>query len=119
MPGCEPSPTAERLGARDEQLEQRTGGIADRDQHAAGQAALAGGAERGADDGFDGLRHIGIGHHDQVILGAAQRLHALAFGGGGGVDVLRHRRGADEARRPSPADGAAARRPPPYRRGSG
>src|ERR1035437_9639521 len=60
-------------------------------------STLASGAESGANDGFDGLRHIGVGHDDEVILGAAQGLHALAFGGGGAVDVLRHRGGADEA----------------------
>jgi hypothetical protein len=42
-------------------------------------------------------RHIWVGHHDQVVLGVATGLHPLAFGGGDGVDVLRERRGSNEA----------------------
>ena len=42
------------------------------------------------------LRQIGVGHHNEVILGAAKRLHALAMRGGFFVDDLRHRRRSDE-----------------------
>ena len=47
---------------------------ADRDRH----AALAGRAVGGADQRVDGLVEVGVGHHHHVVLGAAQRLHALA-----------------------------------------
>ena len=46
-------------------------------------------------------RHVdvGVGQHDHVVLGAAERLHALAVLGAGLVDVPRDRRRADEADR--------------------
>jgi hypothetical protein len=43
-----------------------------------GHAALAGRAVAGADRGVGGQLHVGVGQHDHVVLGAAQRLHALA-----------------------------------------
>jgi hypothetical protein len=67
----------------------------DRDRH----AALAGGAVGGAHERIDREVEIGIGHHDHVVLGAAQRLAALSGVGCGLVDVAGDRRRADEAHR--------------------
>ena len=80
VPSSRPSPTASSCGAGHELLHQRHLGVAHRDHHRAGHAALAGGAERAADDVADGLRHHGVGHHHHEVLGAAQRLHPLAVG---------------------------------------
>ena len=44
----------------------------------------------------DGLVDHGVGHHDHVVLGAAERLHALAGLGRALVDEPRDRRRADE-----------------------
>jgi hypothetical protein len=52
--------------------------VADDDADRAGQAALPGGAEGGAHDRRHGLVEVGVRHHDQRVLGAAQRLHPLA-----------------------------------------
>ncbi len=49
--------------------------------------------------GVGGRVDVGIGQHDHVVLGAAQRLHPLAVRGAGLVDVARHRCGTDEAHR--------------------
>ena len=67
------------LDARDQLVHQPVGGVladrhGDRDRH----AALAGRAVAGADQGVDGLVHVGVGHDDHVVLGAAEALHALA-----------------------------------------
>ena len=43
----------------------------------------------------DALLNVSVGHHDGVILRAAQRLGALAAFAGARVDVARHRRGTD------------------------
>jgi hypothetical protein len=42
---------------------------------------------------------VGVGHDDHVVLGAAQRLHALIVGSARVIDVLGDRGGADEADR--------------------
>ena len=65
----------------------------DRDRH----AALAGRTIGRAHQRIDRLVEIGIGHDDHVVLGAAQRLAALAGAGGGLIDVAGDRRRADEA----------------------
>ncbi len=67
----------------------------DRDRH----AALAGRAVARAHQRVDGLVHVGVRHDDHVVLGAAQRLHALARRASPAVDVLGDRRRADEAHR--------------------
>ena len=64
-----------------------------------GHATLARRAVGGADQRIDRLLEIGVGHHHHVVLGAAQRLHALAVLGAALVDVLRDRGRADEAQR--------------------
>ena len=68
-------------------------GHRDADRH----AALAGAAVAGADQCVDGLVEVGVGHHDHVVLGAAEALRALAVGRRGRVDVLRDVGAADEA----------------------
>ena len=73
------------------------GGLADghgnRDRH----ATLAGGAVARTDQGIDRLVHVGVGHHDGVVLGTTEALAAFAAGGRTLIDILRDRRGADEA----------------------
>lgn len=61
-----------------------------------GHAAFACGPVRGADERISDLVHVGVGHDDRVVLGAAEALGALAVLRGGLVDVLRDRRGPDE-----------------------
>lgn len=78
--------------------DERIGGLlADRHGDGDRHAALTGGAVAGADEGVRHLVHVGVGHDDRVVLGAAEALGALAVGGGGLVDVLGDRGGADEA----------------------
>ena len=84
-------------------LEFRDQGIRGRIAHAHGHrnrhAALARGPVAGAQQSVRGLVQVRIGHHHHVVLGAAQRLHALAIGRSTRVDVLSNRRGAHEADR--------------------
>ena len=81
---------------RGELAHQGVAGIADGDDRGHRHAALACGPVRGADDRARGLTQVGVGQHDGVILGSAQRLHALAVPRAGLVDVFRDRRRADE-----------------------
>ena len=81
-------------------LDQGMGRLpAHRHRHRNRHAALAGRAVAGAHQGIDRHVEVGVGHHHHLILGSAQRLHALARCGTSPVDVLGHRRGADEADR--------------------
>ena len=82
-----------------ETLEQRLCGVAHGNDGRNGHAALAGRAIARADDGFRGKVEIGIGQHDCVILGAAQRLHTLAVLRPGFVDVACDRGGTHERNR--------------------
>ena len=72
------------------------GPVADSHEHAAGQTALARTAVTGADQGGQAAGQVGVGQDDQVVLGAAQGLHALAMGRRGAVDVLGHRGRTDK-----------------------
>ena len=93
-------PDLEALHPRDELLHQEVGGFrADRHRDRHRHAAFAGGAVAGADQSVDRLVHVGVGHHDQVVLGAAEALHALAVGAAGRIDVFGDRRRADETDR--------------------
>ncbi len=67
----------------------------DRRRHAALPAAAGG---RGEDVGAGHLG-VGVGQHDQVILGAAQGQDPLEVAGAAAVDRLGHRGRADEAHR--------------------
>ena len=91
-----PSPTRSACGRLAQRRHQPVVRLADRDHHRARHAALAGRAEGGADDAVDGLVDHGVGHHDHVVLGAAERLDALAGLGRALVDDARDRRRADE-----------------------
>ena len=77
-------------------LDQRLGHVAHGDHRGDGHAALAGGAVAGADGRVGGHVDVGVGQHDHVVLGAAQRLDALAVLRAGLVDVARDGRRADE-----------------------
>ncbi len=76
--------------------------VADGHDDRPGHAPLPGGAERRPDDPLDGLVDHRVGHHDHVVLGATERLHALARLGRALVDDPRHRRRADERHRVDP-----------------
>ncbi len=71
--------------------------VADADGDRNRHAALAAGTVGGAHQRADGIVDVGIGHDDRMVLRAAERLHALAVGRGGPVDVFGHWRRADEA----------------------
>ena len=61
-----------------------------RNRHATFAARTIGCAHQGA----HGVADVGIGHQHRVVFGAAQRLHPLAVGATGGVNVFGNRRGA-------------------------
>ena len=87
------------LGAFGKFLDQLVGDIThghrNRDRH----AALARGTISRTDQRVHGLIEVGIGHHDQMILRAAERLHAFATRRAGAINVFRNRRRADKADR--------------------
>src|SRR5690554_1924098 len=62
-----------------------------------GHAALAGRAVGGSGQCIHGAFDIGVRHDDHVVLGAAQRLYALAEMGAALVYVLSNRRGTHKA----------------------
>ncbi len=86
-----------------QRIDQRIGRVAHRNGHRDRHAALAGRAIGRADQRARRILGVGVGHHDHVVLRAAQRLHALAVRRGRAIDVFGDRRRADEA------DGADAR----------
>ena len=63
---------------------------------------MPGGPERRPDDPVDGLVDHRVGHHDHMVLGAAERLHALAGVRGPLVDDPRDRGRPDERHRVDP-----------------
>ena len=83
-------------GALLDLLDQQVGGLADGDGDRDGHAAFAGGAEGGGGEVVGGVVEVGVGQDDRVVLRPAQGLDALAVRGGGLVDVLGDRGGADE-----------------------
>ena len=82
-----------------EPLDERVGDVADCDRDRDRHAALARRAVAGADERVDGLVEIRVGHHDEMVLRAAERLDALAVLRAVRVDVLGDRSRADEAHR--------------------
>ncbi|GAB0068724.1 hypothetical protein IBA8402_44900 [Pseudomonas syringae] len=86
----------ELVDARQQLVDEALADIADhhgnRDRH----AALSGRAISRPDQGVGGLIQISIGHHDHMVLGPAQCLHALAMGSALLMDVLGDRGRADE-----------------------
>ena len=90
----------QRPHLRRQRLDQRFGRLlADRDGDRDRHAALAGRAVARAHQRVGRLVHVGVGHDDHVVLGAAERLHALTRRRAARVDVVGDRRGADEAHR--------------------
>src|SRR5204863_7334801 len=78
------------LDARDQLLDQYVGGLladgyCDRHRH----ASLARRAVARTYQCIDSLIHVGVGHHDHVVLGAAKTLHALSVRATSRLDVLR------------------------------
>ena len=59
-------------------VDERVGGVADRDDRRDRHAPLAGRAVARRDRGVGGQVDVGVGQDDHVVLGAAERLHALA-----------------------------------------
>ena len=100
------------LQRRDQPVARIADGDGDRDRH----AALAGGAVGRARERVRDGRGIRIRHDDHVVLGAAERLHALAGLRARAIHVLGDRRRADEADRVDAWIGEQACRPPRGRR---
>ena len=88
MPSAEPGPTFSASALLGEPGDERIRGGADRDDRRDRHAALARRPVAGAHQRVGGEVEIGIGHDHGVVLRAAERLHALAAGGGRRVDVL-------------------------------
>ncbi len=86
-------------GARLEFGDHLVGDVADQHGDRDGHAAFAGRAIGRPDQGVDHLADIGVGHHHQVILGAAQGLHPLAEPRAGLIDVIGDRGRTDEGDR--------------------
>ena len=87
----------QRAGALGQFRDDLVGHVADQHRYRDRHAALAGRAISRADQTVDGLLDVGIGHHDHMVLGPAQRLDAFAVAGAGFVDVLGNRGRADKA----------------------
>src|ERR1700688_2967226 len=71
--------------------------FADGDGDGDGEAALAGASEGAVADDLRGHGHVGVGENDDMILGSALALRALAVGGGARVDVFCYGSRSDEA----------------------
>ncbi len=69
----------------------------DRDRDRDGETALSGASKGAVADDLRGHRHVGVGKNDDVVLGSALTLAALALLGGARVDVARDRSRANEA----------------------
>src|SRR5262245_25776913 len=74
-----------------QRVQEHPGSVPDGHRDTAGQAALACITKGRAEDRWDCRRKIGVGHHDDVVLSAAQRLHTLPMAGGLLIDLARHR----------------------------
>ena len=97
--GVRSRPHAEGPHPGREPVDQGVGHVADHDRHRDGHAARAGRPVGGADQGVGRGVEICVGHHHQVVLRAAERLHPLSGRARRPVDPLRHRGGANEAHR--------------------
>jgi hypothetical protein len=71
--------------------------FADQHGNGDGHATLAGRAICRTDQRIDGLIEVRVRHHDHVVLGATERLHALAAPGAFLIDMPGHCGRADEA----------------------
>ena len=92
----EARPDLQRRHARRQLLHQPVADIAHRDGNRDRHAALACRAIARTDQRIGHLVEVGVGHDHHVVLGAAQRLHALIHARARVIDVLADRRGAHE-----------------------
>jgi len=88
---------AQLLHAGANGVDERIGAVADGDRDGDRHAPLAGRSVRGGYGGVRGEVDIRVGQHDQVVLGAAERLHTLSVRGGRLVHVPGDGRGPHEA----------------------
>ena len=95
-PGSRPSPTFSDLAASISRSRVVLVRLADGQQHAAGQAALAGAPVERLGDHRNAAIEVGVGHHDDEVLRAAERLNALAGVRAALIDEPRDRRRSDE-----------------------
>jgi hypothetical protein len=86
----------QRARAVDEAVAQPSVAVADRQDDRSRQAALPGAAEGRLEDRAERALPVRVGHHDEEVLRAAERLDALPVEGRGAVHVLRHGARADE-----------------------
>ena len=77
-------------------LDERVMDVTDGDQGGDGHAALSGAAVAGRNGGICGHADVGVGQHEHVVLGTAQRLDTLARTRPALVDLLGRGRRADE-----------------------
>ncbi len=70
--------------------------FANRENNAASETALTGATEAGFHCGGNGFFHVRIRHDDEKVFRAAECLHALAVFRAGFINILGHRRGANE-----------------------
>ena len=99
LPASRPGPTLTARARSATASTTRVGGAADGDGGGDRHAPLAGRAERRRGEVVGGEVDVGVGQDDGVVLGAAERLHALAGGRAALVDVAGDRRRADEGDR--------------------
>ena len=81
-------------------VDERVGDVADGHDHRDRHAALTGGSVGGGNRRVGRHVEVRVGQHHHVVLGTAQRLHALPVGRTRRVDVLRDGCGSDETDRP-------------------
>ena len=87
---------------RRERRNEPVAGISDGDRGGYRHAAFTGGPESRSHQRLRRLLHVGVRHDRHVILGAAQRLHALPVRAGRRIDVLGDGRRTDKAHRTDP-----------------
>ena len=86
----------ESTHARRQKLNQGIPCSAHRYRHGNRHASLAGRTIGRPEQRVAGGVHIGVGHHDHVVLGAAQGLHPFSVGTTRGVDMFGNRGRAHE-----------------------
>ena len=94
--GSVPGPDLDLGQPRPDRLDERVGDVAHRDDRRDRHAPLARRAVGRRHGRVGGHVDVGVGQHEHVVLGAAQRLDALAVAGARLVDVAGDRRRADE-----------------------
>ena len=97
--GSVPGPDLDLGDALGDGLDKAVADATDRHDRGDRHAPLAGGAVAGGDRRVGGHVEVRVGKHDHVILGATERLDALAVARARLVDVACDRRRADEGDR--------------------